>query len=115
MQQVAQNTNVLNVLTEQVNDALSGDNTVIAAPGAGLRLLLWHLDFVVAAAVNVTLKSGAGTSLSGAYPFQAAGGSFSQDYPAHAPLAMGTNLAFIINLSGAVSLQGLMIYTIERV
>ena len=51
MQQVAQNTNVLNVLTEQVNDALSGDNTVIAAPGAGLRLLLWHLDFVVAAAV----------------------------------------------------------------
>lgn len=115
MQTQFQNQNVPNLLTAAISNNTNGDNTIVAAPGAGLRLLVWHVDLVAAAAVNVTLKSGAATSLSGAYPLQAAGSSMALDFPAHAPLPIGTNLAFIINLSSATFIYGLVLYTIERV
>lgn len=93
----------------------SGDNTLIAAPGAGLAIVVWKIWFTTAAAVNVTFYNGASptTPLSGAAVFPAAG-SLALDGPEGFELyRMAANTAFVVNLSGAVALGGTVWYTVE--
>jgi hypothetical protein len=96
-----------------VSCAASGDNTIIAAPGAGKQLVIDHLNFIVTSAVAVTFKSGS-TSLSGAYPFDTKQ-AIALDNAMQAEkgvITCGVNEAFIINLGGAVQVSGFVRYRI---
>lgn len=104
---------IRNVLDANIEAAANGDNTIIAAPGAGLRLRLLHFNFTARAAVNARLKSAA-TSRSGLYNL-VAGGSVSFDAPGGIHTKdMATNEAFVINLSAAVGIDGFVLYFVER-
>lgn len=103
-----------NVLSRAVIEAAAaGDNTIIAAPGAGKRILLYHYNFLTRAAVNARLLSGA-ASVSGLYNFGANSG-FAFDAPGGiAPTPLGVNEAFVINLSAAVGIDGYVLYLVAN-
>lgn len=92
-----------------ISFAAAGDNTVIAAV-AGQTIRIYHYNFVLAAASNITLKSGA-VAKSGVYPlqqymglvFDAPGGAVTFDCAASA--------AFVINNSNAIQVSGFVLYT----
>ena len=84
----------------------SGDNTVIASPGAGNRIsIAWlHLDNESATEVTVILKSGATNRFRCVLSPKGTAGSFREmTLPVHMPLEMVANEAFVVNLNGAVS------------
>ncbi len=89
-----------------------GDNTVIAAPAAGNSIRIYHLDYITSGAVTVRLKSGAGTNLSGLYPYPDIAG-YAFDASSSGPIKCGDGEAFVINLSAGVALGGMIIYTAE--
>lgn len=105
-----------NVLTElPLEISTSGDNTVIAAPGAGNRIIIYHINYLTRGAVNVRLLSGA-NDLSGLYTWQSAqGGGFAFDGSTVGGLPLNENEAFIINLSAAVGIDGFILYAIAGV
>lgn len=82
----------------------SGDNTVIAAPGAGNYTRIVKIVLVADAAVDVKLKDGAATDLTGPMAF-AANTGMAVDFNFW-PAELSENTAFIINLSAAVGVNG---------
>lgn len=92
-----------------ISVAASGDNTVIAGVG-GQTIRVFRIFFVTAAAVNVTIKDGAGTSLTGAMSFLPNGGMV-LDFTNEPWFVTSTANAFIINLSTAVQTSGAVYYT----
>lgn len=86
--------------------AAAGDNTAIAAPGAGKHLAIYRLAMTAArgSEVDIILKSAA-TAKSGAMVAD----TYDLDF-GDAPLICGTNEAFIINLSAAVDVTGFVQY-----
>lgn len=112
LQPLLDGTRVSNIQTTTIEDASSGNNTIIAAPGAGLRTVILHFNFVCRAAVNVRLLSDA-VQKSGLYNF-AANQGLAFDGGIVAPLLMEPNDAFIINLSAAVGIDGFVIHYTQR-
>lgn len=104
------------VLTElPLEIATMGDNTIIAAPGAGNRIIIYHINYLTRGAVNVRLLSGA-NDLSGLYTWQnAQGGGFAFDGSSVGGLPLNENEAFVINLSAAVGIDGFILYSIAGV
>lgn len=93
-----------------LNFSASGDNTAVAAV-AGHSIIVWKMLFTTAAAVNVTFKDGAATTLSGALIFGGNGSVFfAYDGSPYYSTSIGN--AFVINLSGAVGIAGTVYYTI---
>ncbi len=98
-------------LETPINISAAGDNTIIAAPAAGLRIRIVNMFLICSAAVAVTLKSGAATNLSGAMSFAANSGmGFNGDFN---PLQCNLAQAFVINLGGNVQVSGFVLYYIE--
>lgn len=97
-----------------INVSASGDNTVVAAD-ATRKIKVLQYTLIGAGAVNVTLKSGAGTSLSGAMSLAANGGIATPFVaPAEGHLVeTAINQALVFNLSSAVSVTGHMVYILE--
>jgi hypothetical protein len=98
--------------TIPIDIASSGDNTILTVPD-GHRFLISYLHLDAAAAVDVVLKSGT-VVLSGLLRFAAAGNktfSNSGDVVVKGRL---TQNDFIINLSGAVSVDGFLTYTLDK-
>lgn len=87
----------------------SGDNTIIAGVG-GQTIRIFRIFFVVSGAVSVTIKDGAGTSLTGAMAFLANGGLV-LDFTNEPWFVTSTANAFIINLGTAVQTSGAVYYT----
>jgi hypothetical protein len=96
-----------------INATASGDNTIIASPGAGKRIAVWSFYFVCEGTVLVRWESGAsGTALSGQMSFKnregmtiAAGGIV--------PLfVVAANTLLNMELSAAVLVQGGVSYTV---
>ena len=91
----------------------NGDNSVIAAPGEGQYLAIDFISFFPTTAVTVTMYSGT-TALSGAMPLDAKqtitweNSSRNQD----GVITCADNSAFIINLGGAIAVNGLIRYRI---
>ena len=83
-----------------ISISASGDNTIIAAPGAGKHLAIYRLVLVVGSEIGVILKSGAAEK-TGAMSMR----SIIIDFD-RTPLECGTNEAFIINLASAVATAG---------
>jgi len=98
------------LLRVKIEAAGVGDNTIIAAPGVGMRLRLFHFNFLTRAAVNVRLLSG-GNDISGLYNFLGNSGFAFDSAGGLYPTILGENEAFIINLSGAVGIDGYVLYT----
>jgi hypothetical protein len=80
----------------------SGDNTVIAAPAAGTRLVISALRIQneSATATTVLIKAGAGTTLA-RLRTATDGSGVSEVYPFGTELRLAAATAFVINLSGA--------------
>lgn len=92
-----------------ISTSSSGDNTIVSGTG-GQTIRVYRIVFVVSAAVNVTIKDGAGTSLSGAMAFLPNGGLV-LDFTSEPWYVTSTSNAFIINLSSAVQISGTVWYT----
>jgi len=86
----------------------SGDNQIIAAPGVGARIQIVHLSFIVRDIVNVRLLSDA-VQLSGLWNFEA-GMGYTFDASDGFTLFCQENDAFIINLSAAIGIDGLVCF-----
>ena len=106
------------MLTEDLKSAAiscasSGDNTIIAAQGAGTYLAIDHINFIVTTAVGVKFITGS-TDISGVYPFDTKQ-ALALDNTMQAEkgvITCGNNEAFIINLDGAVQVSGFVRYRI---
>ena len=96
----------------KIDTTASGDTTLVAADGTR-KIKVVSYAFVAAAAVNVTLKSGAGTALSGAMALAANSGvSFAGCFPAHC-IETAVNQALVLNLSAGVQVSGHLCYFLE--
>jgi len=99
-----------------ISIAASGDNSVIAAPGVGnkIRILgLWAQN-TDAASTTVILKDNA-TAINGAGWVIVTNGFLPIIATPLTPLDLGNNAPFVINLSAAHQLSGIVVYTVEAV
>ena len=92
----------------RINTASSGDNTIVAAV-ASQTTRVHALRLNVAGAVIVQIKDGAGTVLE-VFNFAGAGGSMFLDFRGRPYYKTTANTALIINLSGAVQVDGRIEY-----
>lgn len=95
-----------------VSVASSGDNTVIAAQGAGTFIRVFGFSLVCASSVNATWKNGA-AALTGAYPFPANGG-ISRSQSNEPIFTLSENTALVLNLSAAVQTSGEVTYVVLK-
>lgn len=95
-------------LQRPIEAAAAGDNVLV--PGvAGQRIRVYHYNMLTRGAVNARLRSAA-TNLSGLYS-GAAAFSLVFDAPEFYPLTCGVGEDLILNLSGAVGVDGFVIFT----
>lgn len=100
-----------------VSFSATGDNIVIAAPGAGKYLAIDFLAFVPSGDVTVTYYSGpqaSGTALSGAMPFKANQPIIMENAMEneHGVITCADNQAFNIYSTGSSTLTGICRYRI---
>ena len=99
-----------------INAATSGDNTVIAAAGSGLKIKILGLVLVVTGDVDVRFESGAGgTALTGVISLAADGNGFVLPMAQHGSHWLETTANALLNLelSGAVQVSGCIVYHAE--
>lgn len=95
----------------RINITTAGDNTIIAAPtGAGQYLEIDHIDFLASGGANtVTLKEGASTTISDYDLLAAQGYNLDFNNIDRNKIVLPVNTAFILNLSAATKVQGLVL------
>lgn len=95
-----------------IDAATSGDNTLLAAQGAGNKIRVHQLVLVAAGTVNVRFESGAGgTALSGQMNLVANTG-FVLPYSPIGWFETAANTLLNLELSAAVSVDGVCAYTV---
>lgn len=92
----------------------TGDNTIISAPGAGKRIAIDHVNFLLGnTASDIQLKDGS-TNYGGAYPMGARGSmaldNVMKNYDGL--ITLSANAAFVINSGTAVQVSGFVRYRI---
>lgn len=100
-------------LEADINISTSGDNTLISAPGAGHYLAIDFISFVPSATVTVQLKNGT-TNYGGPLPMVASQPLTWENATRneHGILTMSDNAAFVMNLSTAAQVGGIIRYRI---
>lgn len=94
--------------------AASGDQTIIAAPGAGKVIRVYRLLVSCSIANNLTVKSGAGTALTGAIPLAATAPLLLDIAAEWTPwFVLDPNTAFMLNNSAVAALGGHVTYSVE--
>lgn len=94
-----------------INFSSSGDNSVISAPGAGVRIAIDFITLLPTTAVTVQMKDGA-TAYGGPLPLDTKQ-PFTFENAMHDPegvINLSDNAAFVINLGGAVQCGGFVKY-----
>lgn len=95
-----------------IDHAVSGDNTVVAAQGAGNIILVHQVFLVASGAVTVRFESGAaGTALTGQMQL-AANGGFVLPFSPVGWFKTAANTLLNLELSGATSVDGNVAYTV---
>lgn len=96
-----------------INDSTSGNNTIVAAQGAGKRIAVWSVMVVSDGTVDVRFEDGAGgTAFTGQIPLQEREG-FTYSAGGLVPLWVGTaNTLLNLELSAAVNVHGHLSYTV---
>jgi len=93
-----------------VSAASSGDNTLLAAQGAGVKIRVLGILLVAASAVNVRLESGAGgTAMTGVIPLEANTG-FVLPFADFGWGSTAANALLNLELSAAVQVSGVLLY-----
>lgn len=95
--------------------ATSGDNTLIAAPGAGRQIVITTLVLQNESATATTLIVKAGSTAIARVLCQNQGDGLTLTLPPEAPLALGSNAALVLNLSGNNSCGYSITYYIDAV
>lgn len=90
-----------------INVASSGDNTVVAAV-TGTKIVVTHYFIMPASAVTVTWKSGS-TEITGNIQLAANGGG-NDSSPDEGLFETAEGEALILNLGGAVAVDGYLVY-----
>ncbi len=93
----------------------SGDNTLVAAPGAGLQIVITSLILQNESATATTLIVKAGSSAILRVLCQNQGDGLTFIPPAENPLALGANTALVLNLSGANACGYSITYYVDAV
>jgi len=102
-----------NTVEAAITFSASGDNTLVAAGAATQVVRIYRIFLVAAGATNLTFKSGASTSLSGAIPMSA-NGSIVLDMDGGEPwFTCAAGQAFVLNSSNAVQVSGMVYSTIS--
>lgn len=104
-----QNPTTAGLTSGTLNFSVAGDTSAVAGVAAQ-TVRIWRLFFVVAAAVNITLKDGAATNFTGAMTFLA-GGALVLDFCGEPWFVTSAANAFVINCSAAVQVSGRVYYT----
>jgi len=95
-----------------IDHAASGDNTLVAAQ-TGKRIIVHQLFLVAAGAVNVRFESGAGgTALTGQMNF-AANGGIVLPFSEQGWFETAQSTLLNLELSGAVSVDGSLKYSVK--
>lgn len=95
-----------------IDNATSGDNTIVAAAGSGNKIRVHQAFLVAASAVTVRFESGAGgTALTGQMQLGANDG-FVLPFSPVGWFETAANTLLNLELSGAVSVDGCLVYTI---
>ncbi len=96
-----------------ISGATSGDNTVLAAQGAGNSICVHSLFLIAAAAVAVRFESGAaGTALTGVMSL-AANGGFVLPYNPDGWFETADNALLNMELGGAIQVSGALTYSVR--
>lgn len=92
----------------------NGDNTLIAAPGTGISIVVWKIAFTVDAAATITFYSGASptTPLSGGYKFTAAGSMVLDAPEGFELMRCASATALVAKLSAGVNVGGQIWYVL---
>jgi hypothetical protein len=100
-------------LYADINDAVSGNNTIIAATAAK-KIAVWAVMVISDGTVDVRFEDGAGgTAFTGQMPLQEREG-FSYSAGGMVPLWVGTaNTLLNLELSAAINVHGHVAYTLE--
>lgn len=85
-----------------LNTATLGDNSLVAAQGAGKVIYLVSFEFICAAAIGVQWKSG-GNNLTGVQSYGANGGMVHHGKPSSPVRWTNANEALILTLSGVAT------------
>lgn len=96
-------------LTEAViNFSTTGDNTVVSGT-ASQTIRVFRIFFVSSASTTITIKDGAGTSLTGAMTM-GQGGGFTLDYQQIAWFTTSSGNGFVISQTGTAQISGRIYY-----
>lgn len=95
-----------------IDDASSGDNTIVAAV-SGKKICVLGFGFIVAGAVNVRFEDGAGgTALTGVMTFDAASKGIAVPIGMDCLFQTSDGTLLNLELSGAVSVDGWVNYVV---
>ena len=96
-----------------INDAGSGDNTIIAAAGASKHIAVWSVFLISDGTVDARWEDGAaGTAITGQVPLQVREG-YSYSAGGLVPLWVGSaNTLLNLELSAAVNVHGSVSYSV---
>jgi hypothetical protein len=96
-----------------ININLSGDNTIIAAPGVGKRIFIDFIAFIPTTSVTVQLKDGT-TAYGGGLPLTQNQGVVFENSPQNnqGVITLSDNSAFVMNLSVSTQTSGFVRYRI---
>lgn len=97
-----------------INTSVAGDNTLAAAPGAGLKIKVVSYALVCGGSVSAKFTSGAaGANLTGPMPFAANTGIALAASTGSHLFEVATNTALVLNLSAATQVSGHYSYFVE--
>lgn len=105
------------IATTQVNISIStgGDNSIISTPGAGKRIVICDFQLINESSTATTSLLKSGSTTFRRYLFQNQGNGVALVFDFGREWRLGTNEAFIINLSGANAHGGGLSYYIEEI
>lgn len=103
-----------NLAFAAISGATSGNNTLVAAAGAGLKIKVVSYVVVADGTVTLTFQSGAaGTALSGAMALVANSGVSAISQPSSHLMETAANTLLNMSLSAAIGVRGHLSYYVE--